>query len=110
TYLLTALGVGLAGGTFSIGVAYVSRWYPKSKQGTALGIFGMGVAGSAITSFAAPFLMESYGWDGTARIYAVILVAATILFWLLTDNDPTFQERKANKQRTSFLKQFEPLK
>ena len=40
--LLAGLGVGLAGGSFAVGVAYVSKWYPKSRQGTALGIFGVG--------------------------------------------------------------------
>ena len=39
--LLAALGVGLAGGSFAVGIAYVSKWYPKEKQGTALGIFGV---------------------------------------------------------------------
>jgi len=37
--LIAALGVGLAGGSFAVGVAYVSRFYPAEKQGTALGIF-----------------------------------------------------------------------
>ena len=40
TFLLAALGVGIAGGSFAVGVAYVSRWYDKEKQGTALGVFG----------------------------------------------------------------------
>ena len=39
--LLAGLGVGLAGGSFAVGVAYVSRFYPAGKQGTALGIFGV---------------------------------------------------------------------
>ena len=38
-YLIAALGVGLAGGSFIIGVAYVSRWYEAGRQGTALGIY-----------------------------------------------------------------------
>src|SRR5690606_4850005 len=40
--LLAALGIGLAGGGFIVGVAYVSNWYEQGKQGTALGIFGAG--------------------------------------------------------------------
>ena len=44
TFLLAALGVGIAGGSFAVGVAYVSRWYEKERQGTALGIFGAGNA------------------------------------------------------------------
>src|SRR6188472_2601706 len=45
TFLLAALGVGIAGGSFSVGIAYVSRWYEADKQGTALGIFGAGNVG-----------------------------------------------------------------
>jgi MFS transporter, NNP family, nitrate/nitrite transporter len=44
--LLTGLGVGIAGGSFAVGVSYISRWYPKEKQGTARGIFGVGNAGA----------------------------------------------------------------
>ena len=55
-FLLAALGVGIAGGSFAVGVAYVSRWYPKDKQGTALGIFGAGNVGAAVTKFVAPFV------------------------------------------------------
>ena len=36
--LAAALGMGLAGGSFAVGVAYVSRWYPTEQQGTALGV------------------------------------------------------------------------
>jgi MFS transporter, NNP family, nitrate/nitrite transporter len=52
--LVAALGVGIAGGSFAVGVAYVSRWYPAEKQGTALGIFGAGNVGAAVTNFLAP--------------------------------------------------------
>ena len=45
TFLLAALGVGIAGGSFSVGITYVSKWFPKEKQGTALGIFGAGNVG-----------------------------------------------------------------
>ncbi len=53
-FLLAALGVGMAGGSFIIGVAYVSKWFPAQRQGTALGIFGMGNVGAAVTKFIAP--------------------------------------------------------
>jgi NNP family nitrate/nitrite transporter-like MFS transporter len=60
-YLLAALGVGLAGGSFIVGVAYVSRWYEPGKQGTALGIFGAGNVGAAVTKFVAPFVHGGAG-------------------------------------------------
>src|SRR3546814_13428139 len=55
-FLLAALGVGIAGGSFSVGVAYVSKFFPAGKQGTALGVFGAGNIGAAVTKFAAPFV------------------------------------------------------
>ena len=33
-FLLAALGLGLAGGSFIVGVAYTSRWFDKEHQGT----------------------------------------------------------------------------
>jgi NNP family nitrate/nitrite transporter-like MFS transporter len=54
-FLVAALGVGMAGGSFAVGVAYVSKFFPKDRQGTALGIFGAGNVGAAVTKFAAPW-------------------------------------------------------
>ena len=64
--LLAALGVGLAGGSFAIGVAYVSRFFGTSRQGTALGIFGVGNVGAAVTKFVAPFVLLAWGWQSVA--------------------------------------------
>ncbi|PJB73003.1 MAG: MFS transporter [Alphaproteobacteria bacterium CG_4_9_14_3_um_filter_47_13] len=110
-FLLAALGVGLAGGGFAVGIAYVSQWYGKAKQGTALGIFGVGNVGAAVTNFGAPYLLVALGWEQTAQIYAAIMFSAAILFFLLTKDDPKLTERKANKQKPrSILEQMEPLK
>src|SRR6476469_10680594 len=68
TFLLAALGVGIAGGSFAVGIAYVSKWYPKEKQGTALGIFGAGNVGAAVKKFVAPVIMVGYGWKRVAVV------------------------------------------
>jgi NNP family nitrate/nitrite transporter-like MFS transporter len=86
--LLAALGVGAAGGAFSVGVAYVSKFYPKNRQGTALGIFGAGNVGSAVTKFLAPFVMVAAGWQAVAQVWAAALVVMTVLFLLFTKEDP----------------------
>ena len=112
-FLLAALGVGLAGGSFAVGVAYVSRWYPKNQQGTALGIFGMGNVGAAITNFAAPMLLVAMGgqWQGVAKVYAVILLITAVLFYFFSKDDPVHAEHKAEgKSHPSFMDQLEPLK
>ena len=69
--LIAALGVGIAGGSFAVGIAYVSRWYPTEKQGTALGIFGVGNVGAAVTKFLAPFVLVAYGWHAVAQVWAI---------------------------------------
>ena len=109
TMLLAALGVGLAGGSFAVGVAYVSKWYPKEKQGTALGIFGAGNVGAAVTKFVAPFVMVAFGWTMVAQVWAAVLVAMAIVFWLTTEDDPDLKSRRAAgaKARGTFM-QLEP--
>ena len=56
-YLIIGLFVGLAGGSFAIGIAYTSAWFPKESQGTAMGIFGAGNAGAAVTNLVAPTIV-----------------------------------------------------
>ncbi len=112
-FLLAALGVGLAGGGFAIGVTYVSKWYPAEKQGTALGIFGMGNVGAAVTNFGAPILLVALGgiWQNVAMFYSVALGITAILFYVCTKDDPELAKRRAhNIAHEPFLKQLEPLK
>jgi NNP family nitrate/nitrite transporter-like MFS transporter len=110
--LLAALGVGIAGGSFAVGVAYVSRFYPSSKQGTALGIFGVGNVGAAVTKFLAPLVLLAWGWQSVALIWAAALVVMAIVFWFTTNDDPVIRERRAGKAAParSFWQEFAPLK
>jgi MFS transporter, NNP family, nitrate/nitrite transporter len=91
---VAALGVGLAGGSFIVGVAYVSRWYPKEKQGTALGIFGVGNVGAAVTKFSAPFVMVAFGWQAVAHVWAAALVVMAIVFYVMSKDDPVHARRR----------------
>ncbi|WP_134681263.1 MFS transporter [Paracoccus ravus] len=109
--LLAALGVGLAGGSFAVGVAYVSRFYSSAKQGTALGIFGVGNVGAALTKFVAPFVMVAYGWQATAQVWAAALALTAILFWVFSKDDPVTEARRGTKAPLRSLKaEFAPLK
>src|SRR3546814_537859 len=109
--LVAALGVGLAGGSFSVGVAYVSKWFPKEKQGTALGIFGAGNVGAAVTKFFAPFVLVAFGWPAVAQIWAAVLAVTAVVFWLVTDDDPDLKQRRAEGRKPAGIRQqLEPLK
>lgn len=110
-YLVAALGIGLAGGSFIIGVAYVSRWYGAGKQGTALGIFGAGNVGAAVTKFVAPFVMVAFGWQGVAHVWAVALALMAVVFFLFAKDDPALvARRKSGAKAPSLAQQFAPLK
>ncbi len=110
TFLLAALGVGIAGGSFSVGVAYVSKWYPKERQGTALGIFGAGNVGSAVTKFLAPAVMVALGWQAVAYLWAAALAVTAVLFWVVTKDDPDLAARRARGvEAESFAAMMAPL-
>lgn len=109
--LIAGLGVGLAGGSFAVGVAYVSPFFPPEKQGTALGIFGAGNVGAAVTKFAAPFVLIAWGWQAVAEIWALVLAVMAIVFWFTTTDDPAFQARRNRGIASKSLRQeFAPLK
>ncbi|MCF8473437.1 MAG: NarK/NasA family nitrate transporter [Emcibacter sp.] len=112
-FLVAALGVGLAGGSFAVGITYVSTWYPKERQGTALGIFGMGNVGAAVTNFGAPFLliMMDGQWQGVVGIYSAVMLITAALFFLFTKDDPALRDRREKGvKHASFIEQMEPLK
>jgi MFS transporter, NNP family, nitrate/nitrite transporter len=58
-FMIAGLGFGLAGASFAVGIAYTSAWFPRERQGTALGIFGAGNAGAALTSLGAPHMLNA---------------------------------------------------
>lgn len=110
-YLLAALGIGIAGGSFTVVITYVSKWFPKERQGTALGIVGAGNIGSAATKLLAPLVMVALGWHGVARIWAVALAISAVIFYLVTRDEPDLVERRARGvQAVPFLVQLRPLK
>jgi len=87
-FLVLGLFVGVAGASFAVGIAYTARWFAKEKQGFAMGIFGAGNAGAALTKFVAPSLVVAYGWQAVPKVYAVAMAVVVIVFWMFTYEDP----------------------
>ncbi len=87
-FLVIGMFVGLAGGSFSVGTPYVARWFPKNRQGTAMGVYGAGNSGAAVNKFVAPVLLVAFGWAMVPQVYAVIMLATLVLFWLFSYSDP----------------------
>ena len=111
-FVLCSLGFGLAGGSFAVGVGYVSTFFSKSKQGTALGVFGMGNAGAAATTLFAPTLLMVFtddkanleGWRTLPKLYAAIIAVAAVLFFVLTKSRVADTDGKSLKERLAPLK------
>src|SRR5690606_13410244 len=109
--LVTALAIGIAGGSFAAGVSYLSRWYPVEQQGAVLGIFSIGHAGAAITLVVAPYLVLSDGWQAVVQVWAAALAVTAVVFWFAAGEDPVTRERRAVGERAKGLwEQLEPLR
>ena len=90
-FLALGLFVGVAGGSFAVGIAYTSAWFSKAAGSTAMGIFGAGNAGSSLTEFIAPLIIAASAtasWRAVPKVYAVAMLVMAILFWFTTSQDP----------------------
>ena len=87
-FLVIGLFIGLAGGSFSVGTPYVARWFPKSQQGFAMGVYGAGNSGAAVNKFVAPAILVAFGWAMVPQVYAAIMLGAVVLFWFFSYSDP----------------------
>ncbi|MEI6388788.1 MAG: MFS transporter [Spirochaetota bacterium] len=111
-FALCSFGFGLSGVGFSIGIAYSSVWYPKHRQGTALGIFGAGNAGSALTTLFAPTILEKLTaggvnldeWRKLPVYYSLVLIAMGLIFLVFSEN------RKPASSGRSFRQMLAPLR
>lgn len=88
-FLTIGLFVGLAGGSFSVGTPYVARWFPKNRQGFAMGVYGAGNSGAAVNKFVAPALVVAFGWAMVPQVYAAVMLGMAILFWMFSASDPS---------------------
>ncbi len=113
SFVLAGLGFGFTGTSFAVGIAFTSVWFSPGKQGTALGIFGAGNAGAALTSLGAPHVLNyltDHGenleeWRTLPQLYALLLLAMGIAFLLFADTrTPPGSAQKTLRQR------LEPLR
>ena len=94
SYLLLGLWFGISGVSFSLGVRYVSQWFSSNSQGRALGLFGVGYAGVAITFVLVPLVIDYAGWLWVGPWYGIGLLIISVLFALLAPKEP-IQSRNA---------------
>ncbi|MBX3117462.1 MAG: NarK/NasA family nitrate transporter [Fimbriimonadaceae bacterium] len=115
-FMIGGLAFGMSGAAFAVGIAYSSLWFPKEKQGTALGIFGMGNAGAALTTLAAPHMLKVFtdqgknldGWRTLPQVYGYVLLAMTVIFAFTTVNK--LDERAGTRTIIQMLKPLSDIR
>lgn len=104
----SAFFLGVAGSSFAIGAAFVSRWTPKAQQGTALGVYGLGTMGQSAAVFGAPVIAAAFGWQSVFYGMAALLAAWTVVYALKARNPPAAQRPAGIGEMVALLRR-EPV-
>jgi NNP family nitrate/nitrite transporter-like MFS transporter len=86
--LVAGFFLGIGGTSFAIGVPHVSGWYPRARRGFALGVFGVGMGGTAIANFTTVPLSDTYGPRTPFFLVAAVLVGYAALALALIRDAP----------------------
>ena len=103
--LLFGFFTGIALASFSIGVAFVSGWYPPEKQGFALGVYGAGNIGQSLAAFGAPLLYTQLGFRNTFWTFAELLALWCVIFAVFAKDAPRTAPVKSFSQMVRPLSQ-----
>ena len=93
--LVVSLFLGISLASFSVGVGFVSGWYPPQRQGMALGVYGAGNIGQSLAAFGAPLVVGLFGYAWGFWTFALLTAIWLAVFLLLARNAPA--ERKARR-------------
>ena len=97
--MICALLYGVAGNSFTVGIAWNAAWFSKERQGTALGVFGAGNVGASVTKLIGPFFIAVVpaagffdgvipgGWRFIPVLYAALLVLMAAAVWFGTPRE-----------------------
>jgi NNP family nitrate/nitrite transporter-like MFS transporter len=93
--------LGIGGTAFAVGVPLVSGWYPPARRGFALGVFGVGMGGTAISNFTTVRLADAYGPKAPFFLVAAVLVGFAVVAVLLVRDAPGQLAGGSALQRTA---------
>lgn len=94
--MILALFFGIAGNSFSVGIAWNAAWSPADRKGFAMGVFGAGNVGASVTKLIGPAMIAAMpvagllgglipgGWRAIPVLYAVLLVLMAAVLWAMT--------------------------
>ena len=76
--------LGAAGAAFAVGVPFVAEWFPKERQGYALGIYGIGNIGTAVAAFSIPAIRNATSQAVAGIVFAVVIAAYAVIWFSLS--------------------------
>ncbi len=91
SYSLILVGgffLGIAGTSFAVGVPFVNAWFPPDRRGLAVGIFGAGMGGTAISALTTVKLYGNVGEKAPFLITAAVLAAYAVVSWVVLRDAP----------------------
>jgi MFS transporter, NNP family, nitrate/nitrite transporter len=91
SYTLILVGgffLGIAGTAFAVGVPFVNAWFPPERRGLAVGIFGAGMGGTAISALTTVKLYTNVGEKAPFLITAAVLAVYAVLAWVILRDSP----------------------
>ena len=84
--------LGIAGSSFAVGVPFVAKWFPPERQGVAVGVYGVGNAGTALAFFTAPAIADHWGRATLGWIVGIVLLAGAVLIGLTARDAPVHSQ------------------
>lgn len=91
SYTLLLIGgffLGIAGTAFAVGVPFVNAWFPPERRGLAIGVFGAGMGGTAISALTTVKLYTNMGEKAPFLITAAVLAVYAVVAWLVLRDAP----------------------
>lgn len=86
--VISGFFLGIGGTSFAVGVPLVNSWYPPARRGLALGVFGMGTAGTAVAAFTTVALRNQFGHAAPFVLVSAVLLIYSVLAWVLLRDAP----------------------
>jgi MFS transporter, NNP family, nitrate/nitrite transporter len=80
--------LGIAGTAFAVGVPFVNAWFPPARRGLAIGIFGAGMGGTAISALTTVKLYTNVGEKAPFLITAAVLAVYAVAAWFVLRDAP----------------------
>ena len=80
--------LGISGTAFAVGVPFVNAWFPPERRGLAVGVFGAGMGGTAISALTTVKLYTNVGERAPFLIAAAALATYAVVAWLLLRDAP----------------------